>query len=1012
MKKRWLIAPLAALGVGVLFYWFWPRDYCRSAKSRYGLVVPQCPDGKILQKLRIRGTGLHRGGPGKLYVGATALYTVATADSWEDAPIDSFSVKLALVDAAGKETPIGVEKKWKHELGEHVAHVILPKVDDGDYKLRAEVSSKIGKDTIDLPLALYAPARVHVLTDRPLYEPGNEVSMRALVLRANDLSPIDNRPGLWVVRDPSGEVLLEEKAPAREWGVVAGTFPLDRGAPIGEWSVSWRSADAEDTVTFRVEPFTLPRFRVEAAAALPFYRRGDKPGMTGTVTYSSGAPVADAKLEIDWNVSGDWPPPTAWRQGGLPTRATTRANGRFELKLPDVPADLQGQVVLSASIAATDAAGDRVVGGASLLLSEDAIKVEAITDLTGGLVEGFNNRVYLRVTSADGRPLPGAEINVRRAWSGTDKGIDTALDIDAVGRVQLDPGPPVNVVIPARPYRPQPRGKTVTRVSAMDLLSRKRPSLADQVSMDKWLAPLEVCAKWVGNDSQTSRVVLRVDEGGGIVAADTGESELDRCVLGTIGKRRLARGRARVLLVGFQVKEPDLPELAATLEAPLGAPNGLDGLVNVAARDARDCLGVNVDEGKLVWAMSWQARKGSKKIAVAWIRDSRSGAVPAALARCIEGRLAKLALEDDASQDQLGFIRYAIGLPARVKQHRPQPTIMKGYELAVTATVDGELFGDTKLRMEPGYVPALRLRATPVLAKAGDEVTVELIRGPSFVGELPDKISIDHLGNIEEPEVDKKKRIAKFTIPADGKGWFEISTMGERALVFARSSADLAVTVTPDQEQYAPGGAAKLAIQTTIGGKGAPAAVGLFGVDDSLSQLAPLVGPDDLRRVRPEVEMVEKAFGTLDGQALVLGRIRGPNAAEATILRVSSIPDPAEVDAMVHGSADTLFDPVAELTDHFYVVLEELHVQTRIWEQTSGDELMEPKIMAKLWEKALDACKARNEPIEDAFGRRLRLHRLPFDLLELVDPRQVVVVGTKLPEDVENWSDWVMRRKP
>jgi len=34
------------------------------------------------------------------------------------------------------------------------------------------------------------------------------------------------------------------------------------------------------------------------------------------------------------------------------------------------------------------------------------------------------------------------------------------------------------------------------------------------------------------------------------------------------------------------------------------------------------------------------------------------------------------------------------------------------------------------------------------------------------------------------------------------------------------------------------------------------------------------------------------------------------------------------------------------------------------------------------------------------------------DLLELTDPRQVVVVGTRLPEDVENWWDWVMRRKP
>ena len=42
--------------------------------------------------------------------------------------------------------------------------------------------------------------------------------------------------------DPTGEVLLEEKAPAGEWGVVAGSFPLDKGAPTGRWTVAWQSA--------------------------------------------------------------------------------------------------------------------------------------------------------------------------------------------------------------------------------------------------------------------------------------------------------------------------------------------------------------------------------------------------------------------------------------------------------------------------------------------------------------------------------------------------------------------------------------------------------------------------------------------------------------------------------------------------------------------------------------------------------------------------------------------------
>src|SRR2546426_972365 len=81
---------------------------------------------------------------------------------------------------------------------------------DGDYQLRARYRTHLGPGEVSLPLALYTPARVHVITDRPLYEPGNTVRFRAVVLRARDLAPLDARPGTWVVKDPDNEVVLEE----------------------------------------------------------------------------------------------------------------------------------------------------------------------------------------------------------------------------------------------------------------------------------------------------------------------------------------------------------------------------------------------------------------------------------------------------------------------------------------------------------------------------------------------------------------------------------------------------------------------------------------------------------------------------------------------------------------------------------------------------------------------------------------------------------------------------------
>jgi hypothetical protein len=362
---------------------------------------------------------------------------------------------------------------------------------------------------------------------------------------------------------------------------------------------------------------------------------------------------------------------------------------------------------------------------------------------------------------------------------------------------------------------------------------------------------------------------------------------------------------------------------------------------------------------------------------------------------------------------------------------------MLGYELVVSAELDGaassprgalppappakpagppppagSLRSSTTLRVPPGTIPDLRLRVSPILAAPGDKVVAELIRGPAFAGKLPTELELRHLRGRTTQKLDGERK-ATFELAADTEGWVEITAPGLRALVFVKPRDELAVSVSPNRDRYAPGQTAELAIQTQIAGQGGPAAVGLFGVDASLAQLAPLPGADALARVRPPVETRDPAFGVLDGQALALGRIRGANAAAATVLRVTGIPAPPELEAVISARAETRFDPVEELTDRFYPILAELHVQVRAWEaKAPPDEKMRPATMAALWTNAIAACRARGERVDDAYGRTLRLSRLPDDLLALTDPRAVIVTGTRLPEDVENWPAWVAKEQP
>jgi MG2 domain len=1006
-KQVVVIAALAAL-VGLLVR----PDDCEDAWLRWGLTLSECPVGDVRQTAAIEVSGLRRGAEGAVFVSANAHYTTRDSDAAETVSVTSFrSLELVLLDAKNKATPLPV-KRWEPSGDRRYAQIKLPEVPDGDYRVRLKYETRLGAGELEVPVPLYTPARIHVITDRPLYEPGNVVRFRAVALRARDLAPLDQRPGAWVVTDPNGEVMLEEKAPAGEWGVVAGSFPLDRGAPSGAWKVEWRSAQASDAVAFTVQPFTLPRFRVEATADAAFYRANESPVIRGSVLYSSGAPVPKAAVDIQWDIGGTWPAPPEWQDKLLPKRAVTGDNGRFELLLPKIPADLQGKVPLTAHLSAVDPAGDRAVGVASILFTEDGIDASAVTELGAGLVPAFNNRMYVRVTTPDGREVAGAKINVRRAWQPDDKGQDALLDEDGVASLQIDPGPPVNVVIPAAPFRPAPRQRLVSRGEVRELIAGEGAPLADQVELDRWLPALEPCAKWVDEGVASASIGLRVDRGGAVVAVAAGAAALERCVAELTRGRRLPAGPERMYAVTFGFSDPGLSSVTASVESTLEEPPGLGPALAELARGARDCLPVAAF-GALPRALPWRVRAGTKAVELGpWIDDPGGEGTAAAAVGCVTARFAgaRVPLPDPAEADSMGLVRFAVEQAESVVQARPQPTTMLGYELIVTADLPGK--PSTKLRISPGTVPDLRLRVAPVLAKPGDTIAAQLIRGPEFRGVLPTKLEVVHLKGQKEVDVGKELK-ASATIDPGTEGWVEIRGGGVRALVFVKPAQDLAVSLKPEQDRYKPGDKAQLHLRTVIGGKGGKAAVGLFGVDDSLAQLAPLAGPGDMARVQPKVETSSPAFGTLDGQALTLGRIRGANAAAATVLRVSEIPKPPELDAVVSATAHSVFDPVIELTDSFYLVLTELHAQVRKWEASAPpDEKMQPATMAKLWTKALESCERRQERVTDAYGRKLKLSRLPADLLALTDPRMVVVVGTRLPEDVENWAQWVARERP
>jgi MG2 domain len=993
---------------------------CLSLGFSKGLWLPICPDGNVVPTVALNASGLQRGGSGFVSVSLFGNYTIAKSESTQTTAVKRFSPSVFLVTPTG-EKPLNPIKSWEQSGDSLTAQVLLPQVNDGLYTLRAKVSSSLGETSVEVPLPLFAPARIHVLTDRPLYEPGNVVKFRALVLKGSDLSPLEERPGAFMVQAPNGDVLLEEKASVGPWGVVAGSFPLDSEAESGEWTVRWMSGPAVGTRTFTVKPFTLPRFRVEATASKPFFGRGERPTIRGTATYSSGAPVQNAEVEISWSNSGAWPLPTEWMTTLLPKKAKTNATGSFVLDLPLVPADLLGQSTLSARVAVTDAAKDRVQGSASVLLSQDAIAVQGLGEFEGGLVEGFNNRVFIKATTADGRTLEGASLNIKRLWEPNDKGTDAALDEDGVAVLNLDPGPAVNVVIPAQPFRPPPPTPKVTQQSLIEKLGEgdNEVSLSDRRSFDGIFSKLEPCAQYFTPGGGVATVALFVHRDGRLGQRTVPAGALGACLEKAVNGLGFSSGRERFFEVSYSFDDSELPRFQTEIDGYPSVPGSLQADLTSALLSARDCLPRTVKSGTIPRLIEWKYVPRGKRVELNWVSAPGDASPGEGVLSCIESRVKSFDIElvqgDEESSNEdansaVGYARVQIEAPEKMKAYRPQDTIQNGYEFLITAKTKSQTLGKTTLFMPPGSIPDIRLRADKQIVKTGDRVTVEILRGPNFTGELPKTLQMSSGLAVRDEKVDETKRTVQFEIRKEFEHWAQVSWNNSKVVFFIQPQAVLSVSVLADKPNYRPGNTAHLSIETAINGKGHTAALGLFGVDDSLSQLVSLPGPDELNSLSPQV-ISTPAFAGSDAQALANGRIRGSNAAAATLLRVSQLPAASETEIPQSVSARTLFDPNEKLVDRFYGVLGELYAQVHVWE-TAGTQKMTPQIMSGLWNKSLESIENKGQSARDAYGRKLRLHRLPSDLLALTEPRNVVIDATRLPEDVQNWSQWVAKEQP
>lgn len=168
----------------------------------------------------------------------------------------------------------------------------------------------------------WAQRKIHLITDRPVYRPGQEVKWKAWARLAKYDSPEDKSEygdTKFIVRiwNPRNEKVFERELTTDKWGGLADVLKLEEGATLGVYRVEivhlFLSFQQEGT--FRVEEYKKPEFEVKVDAPVEPVMLGEKVSAKLSATYFFGAPVTNAKVKYKVQRSAHtarWYPYRVW----------------------------------------------------------------------------------------------------------------------------------------------------------------------------------------------------------------------------------------------------------------------------------------------------------------------------------------------------------------------------------------------------------------------------------------------------------------------------------------------------------------------------------------------------------------------------------------------------------------------------------------------------------------------------------------------------------------------------
>ncbi len=333
---------------------------------------------------------------------------VSCRDHLANEELKNAQVNIRLKDQKGKEYALFAGRTGNDGIAS--ADFTTPSVPAGNYTMLVRVDAIGETDQLESPVIVQQPVSILITTDKPIYQPGQMIHIRALSLWTGNKRPAANTDTTLEIEDAKGNKVFKKIGKTSPFGIVSADFQLADEISMGQYKIRTTVGNTDEEKTVTVDRYVLPKFKIAVKTDHEYYTPGQ--AMSGNINtdYIFGKPVVGGTVEVKLSTYDV----TFSEFATVSGKTDGEGHFHFDQTLPahfvGQPLD-QGAGMVKIDVKVTDTADHEQTMSKTVPVAGSALLLNLIPERKT-MLPGMDMGFYAIASTPDGQPVPGARLRL------------------------------------------------------------------------------------------------------------------------------------------------------------------------------------------------------------------------------------------------------------------------------------------------------------------------------------------------------------------------------------------------------------------------------------------------------------------------------------------------------------------------------------------------------------------------------------------------------------------------